>query len=70
MRTLPPSFAELPPRLWAHMTDFRSPQLVFLGHVAVGKSCLVGRFVRDEFLEFQESTIGGMYPLVLPQRMC
>ena len=25
----------------------------------MGKSCLVVRFVRDEFFEFQEPTIGG-----------
>jgi GTPase SAR1 family protein len=30
-----------------------------LGDSAVGKSCLVVRFVRDEFFEFQEPTIGG-----------
>jgi GTPase SAR1 family protein len=30
-----------------------------LGDTAVGKSCLVVRFVRDEFFEFQEPTIGG-----------
>jgi len=36
-------------------------KLVLLGDTAVGKSCLVVRFVRDEFFEFQEPTIGGMY---------
>lgn len=36
-------------------------KLVFLGDTAVGKSCLVGRFVRDEFLEYQESTIGAAF---------
>lgn len=35
-------------------------KLVFLGDTSVGKSCIVGRFVRDEFLEYQESTIGGV----------
>ena len=35
-------------------------KLVLLGDTAVGKSCLVVRFVRDEFFEFQEPTIGGM----------
>eukprot|EP01040_Poterioochromonas_malhamensis_P025647 gene25647-32032_t len=35
-------------------------KLVLLGDSAVGKSCLVVRFVRDEFFEFQEPTIGGM----------
>lgn len=34
-------------------------KLVLLGDAAVGKSCLVVRFVRDEFYEFQEPTIGG-----------
>jgi hypothetical protein len=46
-------------------------KLVLLGDTAVGKSCLVVRFVRDEFFEFQEPTIGGkrlgclMLPFVL-----
>jgi GTPase SAR1 family protein len=35
-------------------------KLVLLGDSAVGKSCLVVRFVRDEFFEFQEPTIGGI----------
>lgn len=34
-------------------------KLVLLGDSAVGKSCLVVRFVRDEFFDFQEPTIGG-----------
>ena len=37
-------------------------KLVLLGDTAVGKSCLVVRFVRDEFFEFQEPTIGGTRP--------
>jgi GTPase SAR1 family protein len=41
-------------------------KLVLLGDSAVGKSCLVVRFVRDEFFEFQEPTIGGMLNLVPP----
>jgi GTPase SAR1 family protein len=40
-------------------------KLVLLGDTAVGKSCLVVRFVRDEFFEFQEPTIGGMQAYVL-----
>ena len=40
----------------AHTHHFK---LVLLGDTAVGKSCLVVRFVRDEFFEFQEPTIGG-----------
>ena len=40
-------------------------KLVLLGDTAVGKSCLVVRFVRDEFFEFQEPTIGGMLELFI-----
>jgi len=40
-------------------------KLVLLGDTAVGKSCLVVRFVRDEFFEFQEPTIGGECRFVL-----
>ena len=36
-------------------------KLVLLGETAVGKSCLVVRFVRDEFFEFQEPTIGAAF---------
>lgn len=36
-------------------------KLVLLGDTAVGKSCLVVRFVRDEFFDFQEPTIGGKF---------
>lgn len=42
-------------------------KLVLLGDSAVGKSCLVVRFVRDEFFEFQEPTIGGN---LLISRVC
>lgn len=35
-------------------------KLVLLGESAVGKSSLVLRFVRGQFFEYQESTIGGM----------
>jgi Ras-related protein Rab-5C len=38
-------------------------KLVLLGDSAVGKSCLVVRFVRDEFMENQEPTIGGIYEI-------
>lgn len=34
-------------------------KLVLLGESAVGKSSLVLRFVKGQFQEFQESTIGG-----------
>ena len=49
-------------RQFAHMSDPRSlltHKLVLLGDTAVGKSCLAVRFVREEFLEYQEPTIGG-----------
>lgn len=36
-------------------------KLVLLGDSAVGKSCLVVRFVRDEFFENQEPTIGAAF---------
>lgn len=36
-------------------------KLVLLGESAVGKSSLVLRFVKGQFHEFQESTIGGMH---------
>mmetsp|Transcript_18428 Transcript_18428/g.52909 ORF Transcript_18428/g.52909 Transcript_18428/m.52909 type:complete len:196 (-) Transcript_18428:203-790(-) len=36
-------------------------KLVLLGDTGVGKSCLVVRFVRDEFFEFQEPTIGAAF---------
>lgn len=36
-------------------------KLVLLGESAVGKSSLVLRFVKGQFHEFQESTIGGEY---------
>ena len=36
-------------------------KVVFLGDTAVGKSCLTVRFVRDEFFEFQEPTIGAAF---------
>jgi GTPase SAR1 family protein len=34
-------------------------KLVLLGDSAVGKSSLVLRFVKKQFFEYQESTIGG-----------
>ncbi|MCK4827519.1 GTP-binding protein, partial [bacterium] len=36
-------------------------KVVMLGDTGVGKSCLVSKFVRDEFSEFQEPTIGAAY---------
>lgn len=41
-------------------------KLVLLGESAVGKSSLVLRFVRGQFFDYQESTIGGPYPLAVP----
>ncbi len=34
-------------------------KLVLLGDTSVGKSCLAVRFVRDEFSEYLDPTIGG-----------
>ncbi|KAH0854225.1 hypothetical protein HID58_090098, partial [Brassica napus] len=36
-------------------------KLVLLGDVGAGKSSLVLRFVKDQFVEFQESTIGAAF---------
>ena len=44
-----------------------SLQLVLLGESAVGKSSLVLRFVKGQFHEFQESTIGAAF---LTQTLC
>ena len=38
-----------------------SCKVVFLGDTAVGKSCLTVRFARNEYLEFQEPTIGAAF---------
>ncbi len=38
-----------------------SCKLVLLGDSAVGKSCLVTRFVKGDFFEFQEPTIGAAF---------
>lgn len=40
-------------------------KLVLLGESAVGKSSLVLRFVKGQFHEFQESTIGGSKHIVM-----
>uniref|UniRef100_A0A803Y4Q4 RAB5A, member RAS oncogene family n=1 Tax=Meleagris gallopavo TaxID=9103 RepID=A0A803Y4Q4_MELGA len=40
-------------------------KLVLLGESAVGKSSLVLRFVKGQFHEFQESTIGESYESVV-----
>uniref|UniRef100_A0A0G4HK55 Uncharacterized protein n=1 Tax=Chromera velia CCMP2878 TaxID=1169474 RepID=A0A0G4HK55_9ALVE len=36
-------------------------KLVLLGDASVGKSCLVCRFAKEEFYEFQEPTIGAAF---------
>ena len=36
-------------------------KVVMLGDSAVGKSCVANRFVRDDFYEFQEPTIGAAF---------
>merc|ERR1719249_6525 len=38
-----------------------SYKLVLLGDAAVGKSSVVGRFVKNEFLDFQQPTIGAAF---------
>jgi len=43
------------------MQPTQSFKLVLLGESAVGKSSLVLRFVRQEFYEYQESTIGAAF---------
>lgn len=40
-------------------------KLVLLGESAVGKSSLVLRFVKGQFHEYQESTIGGKYSAII-----
>lgn len=40
-------------------------KLVLLGDTSVGKSSIVIRFVKNQFSEFQESTIGGSSHLFL-----
>ena len=44
-------------------SSIRNYKLVLLGNSAVGKSCLVLRFTRDQFLEFQEPTIGAAFSI-------
>ena len=39
-------------------------KLVLLGDTSVGKSSIVIRFVKGQFSEYQESTIGGLAYLI------
>jgi len=50
-------------RTGAPQTRMCQFKLVLLGESAVGKSSLVLRFVKGQFHEYQESTIGGKYLL-------
>lgn len=45
-------------------------KLVLLGESAVGKSSLVLRFVKGQFHEYQESTIGGIARNHLTRSSC
>jgi Ras-related protein Rab-5C len=44
-------------------------KLVLLGEQSVGKSSLVLRFVKQEFREFQETTIGAAYTAFTTQKV-
>ena len=44
-------------------SSIRNYKLVLLGNSAVGKSCLVLRFTRDQYFEFQEPTIGAAFSI-------
>ena len=43
------------------VTRNKNFKLVLLGDTAVGKSCIASRFVRREYHEFQEPTIGAAF---------
>ncbi|XP_078177800.1 ras-related protein Rab5A-like [Carex rostrata] len=45
----------------APVNKIRNAKLVLLGDVGTGKSSLVLRFVKGQFVEFQESTIGAAF---------
>jgi Ras-related protein Rab-5C len=45
----------------ASVNKIRNAKLVLLGDVGTGKSSLVLRFVKGQFVEFQESTIGAAF---------
>lgn len=42
-------------------THINNYKMVFLGDTAVGKSCISSRYIRNEFYEFQEPTIGAAF---------
>merc|ERR1719389_755344 len=42
-------------------TNVTHSKLVLLGDASVGKSCLVVRFAKGEFYEYQEPTIGAAF---------
>jgi len=48
-----------PPPPHSDQSFMLSFKLVLLGESSVGKSSLVLRFVKDQFDDFRESTIGG-----------
>merc|ERR1712060_730598 len=54
----PPAMAAAAPPASGRVFQFK---LVLLGDSAVGKSSLVLRFVRGQFFEYQESTIGAAF---------
>ncbi|KAK6622846.1 Ras- protein Rab-5C [Polyplax serrata] len=56
-----------PQRVCASLLKVHQFKLVLLGESAVGKSSLVLRFVKGQFHEFQESTIGAAF---MTQTIC
>ncbi|GAW79108.1 ras-related protein Rab-5C [Plasmodium gonderi] len=44
-----------------HSNKVFNSKLVLLGDTSVGKSCIVVRFAKNEFYEYQESTIGAAF---------
>jgi len=42
-------------------THVNNYKMVFLGDTSVGKSCISSRYIRNEFYEFQEPTIGAAF---------
>ena len=48
---------------FSHYKVYHTQLYIYVGESAVGKSSLVLRFVKGQFHEYQESTIGGMMSL-------